>query len=73
MTSFLEAAIIILKEKAEPLTVGEITEIGLQKGLIKSSGKTPASTMYSQIYRDIKKYKNKSAFIKIRRGYFSLH
>ena len=73
MPTFREAAIIVLKEANKPLRVGEITRICLKKGIISTSGKTPIYTMHSQIYRDIKKNKKNSTFIKVGNGYYFLN
>jgi len=45
MLSKTEAAYKILKERREPLHVVKIIDIALKKGLIKTSGKTPESTL----------------------------
>jgi hypothetical protein len=48
--SFLEAAEIVLREERRPLTAEEITNIALRRGLLKTSGKTPTSTMSAKLY-----------------------
>ncbi len=69
--SFKEAALKILKEAEEPLTAKEITEIALEKELIKTTGSTPEATMAAQLYSDINN-NNNSKFKKIGKGLFAL-
>ena len=49
--TFLEAAEEILRKARRPLTVEEITAKALERGLIRSSGKTPTATMSAALYR----------------------
>lgn len=63
MNSFKDIAYIILKEAGKPLHNREITKIALGRGL-RSVGKTPGNTMEAIITVDIKKYKEKSRFIR---------
>lgn len=70
--TFIDAAYNILKERGIHLTAEEITRFAIEKGLIRTSGKTPVATMSAQIYMDIK-YKGKSSlFVKVERGKFGL-
>jgi len=48
--TFLEAAIVILREADRPLTNHEITERALARGLIQTAGKTPEATMSAALY-----------------------
>ncbi|MBN1445058.1 MAG: winged helix-turn-helix domain-containing protein, partial [Candidatus Omnitrophica bacterium] len=70
--SFVNVAYKVLKEKKNPLTAKEITEIGLSKGLIKTEGKTPEATVGARIYVDIKKKGEDSLFEKVSAGKFGL-
>ena len=49
--TFLEAAEVVLRRAKRSLTVAEITEIALRRGLIHTSGKTPEATMSAALYR----------------------
>jgi hypothetical protein len=73
MPTFKEAAIIVLQEIGKPLAITDITKISLKEGLINTSGKTPRATMWTEVYRDIKKNKTNSAFIKCGKGLFYLN
>jgi hypothetical protein len=70
--TFFEAAQKVLKEKGMPLKVEEITNLAIERGMINTSGKTPAATMGARIYIDIKNKGNKSLFVKFGRGKFGL-
>lgn len=48
--SFLEAGIAVLKETGLDLTAAEMARIALDRGLIKSKGKTPDATLAAQLY-----------------------
>ncbi|TMC49246.1 MAG: hypothetical protein E6J14_09280 [Chloroflexi bacterium] len=48
--SFLTAAETVLRSARRPLTVREVTEGALRRGLISPSGKTPEATMSSALY-----------------------
>src|SRR5689334_9603400 len=50
MTTFLEAALLVLRSSSEPLSVNQITEQALRKGLISTRGKTPEATMSAALY-----------------------
>jgi len=73
MPSFKLAAIKVLREAKKPLHYEEITRRALEQNLIETSGSTPEATMNAQISVDIKNKKDKSAFVKTKRGYFSLN
>lgn len=45
-----EAAIEVLKAAKRPLTVQEVTDRAIERGLIAPSGKTPAATMAAVLY-----------------------
>jgi Holliday junction resolvase len=73
MVSFKLAAIKILRESNKPLHYEKITEFALEKNLIETSGATPEATMNAQISVDIKANGSKSAFIRVKPGFFSLN
>ncbi len=73
MSMFKEAAIKILTDSKEPMHYKEITEKAIKMNLIKTNGFTPDATMNSLIYRDIKNKKEKSAFVKVKQGYYTIN
>lgn len=46
-SDFQRAAVIVLLESEEPLSIQEITDIALANGVLTTKGKTPAATMQS--------------------------
>jgi restriction system protein len=70
--SFKDAAYKVLKFKNTPLKIQDITAIAIEKGLLKSSGRTPEASMGAQLYMDLKKLKNKSAFVQLGKNRFGL-
>ena len=70
--SGLDAAAQVLAEAKEPLTSGEMVKRMLDQGLWKTSGKTPAATIYAAIIREIAKKGDASRFVKTERGKFEL-
>lgn len=48
--TFLQAAEEILRRASGPITAGEVTERALHRGLLQSTGKTPAATMSAALY-----------------------
>lgn len=73
MTSFKSIAYQILKKANKPLHVSKITQIALKRGLLKTSGKTPAATMSAQLVVDVNKKKQKSRFIKTAPSTFAIN
>lgn len=73
MVSFRLAAIQVLQESQKPLHYNEITELAIERNLITTSGDTPKATMNAQIAIDIKYKKEKSAFVRVGRGIFTLN
>ena len=69
--TFKEAAVKILEEADEPLSANSITNIALNKNMIKSVGSTPDATMGAILYTDINNNKS-SQFKKLGKGLFSL-
>jgi len=72
MDSFKDIAYQILKEAGKPLHSKEITNIALQRGWLKTAGKTPEATMNAQIIVDINSKKEKSLFLKTAPSTFTL-
>jgi len=68
--SGLDAAAKVLAEAKQPLTAKEMVERMLAKGLWKTSGKTPAATIYAAIIREIAAKGSKARFKKVARGQF---
>ena len=64
MSSFKDIAFQILSEAKKPLHSNEITRIALQRGWLKTAGKTPDATMNAQLVVDINKNKEQSRFVK---------
>jgi hypothetical protein len=48
--TFLEAAEAVLRTSKRPLSAAEITDIALERGLLKPRGRTPAATMSAALY-----------------------
>ena len=70
--SGLDAAAKVLGEAKEPLNARTLVERMLAKGYWKSKGKTPISTIYSAIFREIKASGKDARFKKIGRGKFTV-
>jgi len=73
MNSFKDIAYQILKEAGKPLHSKEITKIALERGWLKTAGKTPEATMNAQLVVDINTKKDKSRFIKTTPSTFGLN
>lgn len=73
MNSFKEIAYQILKEAGKPLHSKEITKIALERGWLKTAGKTPEATMNAQLIVDINTRKEKSLFVKTGPSIFALN
>jgi hypothetical protein len=56
----------------EPLNTAEMVKRMLAKGLWKTSGKTPAATIYAAIIREIAVKGGEARFRKTERGKFAL-
>ncbi|MCI0365523.1 MAG: winged helix-turn-helix domain-containing protein [Phycisphaerales bacterium] len=70
--SALDAAAKVLKDHGQPMTCGEMVEAMLKRGLWSTKGKTPASTLYSAILRQIRTKGKEAQFRKVERGKFAL-
>lgn len=64
MGSFKDIAYQILTEVDKPLHSNEITDIALERGWLKTAGKTPRATMNAQLVVDINKNGKQSRFVK---------
>lgn len=53
-TSFLEAAITIMRASDRELTTSQITDDALARGLIQTNGQTPTASMSAALYRAVK-------------------
>lgn len=73
MNTFKEIAFQILKQVEKPLHSNEITRIALERGWLKTAGKTPEATMNAQLIVDINSRKEKSRFIKFAPSTFGLN
>lgn len=72
MNSFKDIAYQILREAGKPLHSREITKIALERGWLKTVGKTPEATMNAQLIVDINSKKEKSLFVKTAPSTFAL-
>ena len=70
--SGLDAAAKVLADAGKPLTSQEMVEAMTKGGLWKTSGKTPHSTIYAAIIREIAKKGSGSRFRKTDRGHFTV-
>ncbi|MEN9340273.1 MAG: hypothetical protein RIQ62_1585 [Bacteroidota bacterium] len=73
MNSFKDIALQILKEQGKPLHSKDITKIALDRGWLKTAGKTPEATMNAQIIVDINSKKDASKFIKTAPSTFGIN
>ena len=71
--SALDAAAQVLAETDRPMNCREMIEAMAEKGYWTSpAGKTPASTLYSAILRELKSKGPEARFQKVERGRFAL-
>jgi hypothetical protein len=73
INTFKGVAYEILKEAGKPLHSDEITKIAMQKGALKTAGKTPEATMNAQLVVDINKRGDKSLFKKTGPSIFAIN
>ncbi len=72
--SAIDAAAKVLAEAKGPLNAKQLIEQMAAKGYWKSpAGKTPASTLYAAIIREIQRQGDDSRFQKVDRGLFTLN
>ena len=70
--SGLDAAAAVLAEAAKPMNAKEMVDRMLSTGMWKTGGKTPASTIYAAIIREITLKGEQARFRKVERGKFTL-
>jgi len=70
--SLLSEAATVLVESKEPMTCKQIVDVVLKKGVWKTNGKTPHSTLYAAIIREIAKKGSVSRFTKTGSGKFTV-
>lgn len=70
--TFLQAAKAVLEEMKQPMHFKKITELAIQKKLLKSKGKTPEWTMGARLSVDLKEKGAKSEFIRTDNGKYGL-
>lgn len=72
MGAFLKAAYEVLQITNRPLSAPEIVAAARTRGLLKTSGKTPAQTMKSKLATNILKNGASSVFMRAAKGKFAL-
>jgi hypothetical protein len=70
--SWKEAIKRVLKEADSPLHYAEISEQILARGYYSTDGATPAATVNAQLSSSVKHDGDKSPFIRVGKGIFSL-
>jgi len=70
--SVKQAAMQVLRTVGKPLSAQEITRRILSEKLWESSGETPHATVAAQLYMDIKKHGDQSAFVQVGPNTFGL-
>ena len=72
--SLLDAAVNLLSQgTGDPMRCKDIVDLAIKRGLwTPRTGKTPASTLYAAILREIVTKGDKSRFVKTERGRFAL-
>ena len=71
--SGLDAAYQVLTKAGEPMRSGDMVEKMLSTGLWHTGGKTPASTIYAAILREIQTKGSQARFKKTDRGLFTIN
>ena len=69
------AGYMILAESKKPMHVHEICEIAIKRGLIKTKGKTPASTLAADLLLENRRREStgkKTRFVKVGSGTWAL-
>lgn len=69
--SFVSAAREVLREVGYPLHYSDITEIALESGYLKSTGRTPHNTMRARLSVDVRD-NPESPFIQTAPGVYGL-
>jgi len=68
----LDAAVRVLRGAGKPMNCTDIVKEALAKGYWQTKGKTPHSTLYAAMIREIAAKGNKARFRKVGRGKFEL-
>ena len=71
--SQLDAAAAVLQQNGKPMNCKAMVDVMLETGVWKTSGKTPAATLYSAILREITTKGSEARFKKTDRGHFGLN
>ncbi len=71
--SGLDAVAKVLQDAGKPMSAKDATEKAIERGLWKTSGKTPEATTYAAIIRDIAARGKESRFKKVDRGMFAFN
>ncbi len=72
MGDFLKAAYLILSDNKRPMSAQEIVIDGLERGLLRTEGRTPSQTMKARLSTDILNKKDRSIFMRSEAGKFAL-
>jgi predicted NUDIX family phosphoesterase len=72
MSIFLSAAEAVLNDFGKPMYVKSIVQEALDKGILKSSGKTKINTMRARLAEDIRKHDEFSKFMRVGPNKFGL-
>jgi hypothetical protein len=70
--SGLDAAAKVLADAGQPLNAKALVDAMLAQGLWQTEGKTPAATIYSAIFREVKTKGDASRFRVVERGKFTV-
>lgn len=73
--TFLEAAVAILRDVAQPLSINDITRLALERGLLDSIGKTPRQIMAVVISQSLRREREGielSPIVRVERGLYGL-
>lgn len=73
MSTFLDAAYLVLKDSDHPMSPAEITQKAIDQGFLNTIGATPAATMAASIYVDIKRKGEASKYIQTGPNQFALN
>ncbi len=69
---WIEAITRIFEEEKKPLHYAEVATLIIERGYRKSVGATPANSVYSNLSSDIRENGEKSKFVKVQMGTFTL-
>lgn len=72
MSRFLEAAYLVLKDQPTALSADDIAKLALERGLLRTTGRTPAASMKARLSTEILTRQSQSRFIRTDSGLFGL-